>query len=80
MANTVTFTEGGERCRLTVVNNTQQRCSTVYEINVFDTDDGRWELHNNGTVTLGPGDRWSEEFHKWRANRWRYQVLSNRCS
>lgn len=81
MANKITFEiVSGERCRLSMINNSDNStCTTEYQLTVYDTDDQRWENHAVGSVTLGPGDSWSEEFHKWRANGWKHQILSNNC-
>ena len=62
-----------ERFRVVMRNPGTATNRTYYEIFVFDPFWGKERLFQSDVVVLNPGDRWDYEFHKYGAQRWRFE-------
>lgn len=76
--NLVQFQAGvpnSERARLSIVNNSNERGITAYQVSVRD---GRYSFParviEEGTVVLEPKTSWNKEFHQWGAEKWTYKA------
>lgn len=80
MSNRVTFIKNEKSCTITIANESDdQYCTTDYTIQVYDSDDDRWEHHARSSIRIAPKTIHTQGYHKWSATKWEHNILSNRC-
>lgn len=80
MTNRVSFEKLGEKCKITIANESESNtCTTTYSIRVFDSLDNKWESHVKATTICKPNNTYSHEYHKYGATDWELYIEESYC-
>ncbi len=80
MSNRVSFRKSETKCTVTIANESSDEiCTTSYDIEVFDSDDDRWEHHASTTSEINPRSTVVKDYQKWSATDWKMNITSDYC-